>query len=295
MLNYDMPLYRPPSEGRSLIFQVTIGCSFNQCAFCSMYRSKSFRVRELGEVLGEIELLAPVAPHTRRVFLADGDALACPTDHLVSVLNALRARFPKLERVTSYALPANLRRKTDAELRQLREHGLTMIYYGIESGSPDILKRITKGATPHSMVEGLAKARNAGLAISATLVLGLGGRSHWQEHIDGSLDLLSKVELDYLSTLQLTLDPSVAAEFRHKFARPGGNFEPQDDAGMLAEQRRLVAGIEPPAKVVFRSNHASNALPLKGVLPDDKADLLAILDAVDSGEVSMRPLWQRGL
>ncbi len=295
MLIYDMPLYRPPSEADSLIFQVTLGCSFNRCSFCSMYRTKEFRVRSLEDVVGEIEGVAHRYPDVDRVFLADGDALACPTEHLLTVLDALYAAFSGLERVTSYALPNNLRRKSTEELAQLKHHGLGMIYYGIESGSAEILKRITKGATPDSMATGLLKAKEAGLKISATVVLGLGGRTHWREHIDATALLVNRVRLDYLSTLQLSLDPTVHDEFRQKFARRGSEYQPQDDGGILAEQARLIANLDPPTPLIFRSNHASNALPLKGILPQDRDRLLAQLGAAQSGEVALRPLWMRGL
>ncbi|VFM98797.1 MAG: Radical SAM superfamily protein [Candidatus Kentron sp. G] len=292
---YDMPLYRPPSEAYSLIFQVTLGCSFNQCAFCSMYRTKPFGIRPIGEVLGEIRETARVYPDTRRIFLADGDALACPTGHLEGILNALYGSFPKLTRVTCYALPGNLLRKSVEELARLRERGLTMIYYGIESGSKEILRRITKGATPRSMITGLEKAREAKLKVSATVVLGLGGRSRWREHIDGTVALVNQVPLNYLSTLQVYLEPVVQKEFPEKFARLGGRYEPQDDMGILAEQARFVAGVNPPSPVIFRANHASNALPLKGILPRDRDKLLAMLGAASEGEVALRPLSWRGL
>nr|VFJ46280.1 MAG: Radical SAM superfamily protein [Candidatus Kentron sp. FM]VFJ63484.1 MAG: Radical SAM superfamily protein [Candidatus Kentron sp. FM]VFK14243.1 MAG: Radical SAM superfamily protein [Candidatus Kentron sp. FM] len=292
---YDMPLYRPPSEAYSLIFQVTLGCSFNQCAFCSMYRTKSFAIRPLGEVLGEIRETARVYPDARRIFLADGDALACPTEHLEGILKALYGSFPKLTRVTCYALPGNLLRKSVEELAGLRERGLTMIYYGIESGSQEILKRITKGATPRSMITSLEKAREARLKVSATVVLGLGGKSRWQEHIDGTVALVNQVPLNYLSTLQVYLEPVVQKEFPEKFARLGGVYEPQDDMGILAEQARFVAGVDPPSPVIFRANHASNALPLKGILPRDRDKLLAMLGAASEGEVVLRPLSRRGL
>lgn len=295
MIRYDMPLYRPPSEANSLIFQVTLGCSFNRCSFCSMYRTKEFRVRSLDDVLGDIDAVAPNAPEVRRVFLADGDALACPTEHLLKILDVLRQRFPSLQRVTSYALPNNLLRKSVTELQQLRRRGLTMIYYGIESGSAEILKRITKGATPQSMVEGLRKAKEADLTISATAVLGLGGRGLWQEHIDGTTDLVNRVALDYLSTLQLYLEPVVHDEFMQKFARGGGVFQPQDDAGILSEQARLIAKLNPAAPLVFRSNHASNALPVKATLPADRTRLLTLVGAAQDGRVSLRPRWARSL
>ena len=294
MLYYDMPLWRPPSEAHSQIFQVTLGCSFNRCSFCSMYRSKAFRIRPIAEVEREIESVAEADPSLRRVFLADGDALACPTDHLLAILGALNKAFVSLERVTSYALPSNLLRKSADELAALREQGLGMIYYGIESGSPEILKRITKGATPRSMVQGLGKAHAAGLQVSATVILGLGGRRRWKEHVDGTVALVNQLHLNYLSTLQLQLEPVVREEFFTKFARLGSPFEPQDDFGMLAEQARLVACIEPPSPVTFRSNHASNALPLRGVLPQDRASLLATLGAAQDGQVALRPHWLRG-
>ena len=290
-LAYDMPLYRPPSEGNNLIFQVTLGCSFNRCSFCSMYRTKEFSVRPLADTLAEIRDMGRAYPGVKRVFLADGDALAATTDHLVSVLTGLKSAFPVLERVSSYALPANLKKKSSEELSLLREHGLKLIYYGIETGSADLLKRITKGATPDSMKEGLNKAKRAGLAISATVILGLGGRAHWQEHIDATAELANEVPLDYLSTLQLGLDPMIREEFLRKFREP---FEPQDDQGILEEQTRLVEKLNPPAPLVFRSNHASNALALAGNLPEDKARLLATVRAARMGLVDLRPQWLRG-
>jgi len=289
--NYDLPQYRPPSEGKNLIIQVTLGCSFNRCSFCSMYRTKEFSVRPLEEVLGEIKRLGRDHPTIRRVFLADGDALAAPTDHLLTVLQALHAAFPRLEQVASYALPNNLRKKTVAELQSLRENRLSLIYYGIETGSAELLKRITKGATPPSMIEGLNKAKEAGLRISATMILGLGGQNYWQEHIDATAELVNQVALDYLSTLQLGLDPMIREEFFKKFREP---FLPQDDFGMLEEQTRLLQRLDPPAPLVFRSNHASNALALAGTLPEDKDKLLALLTLAGKGQMGLRPFWVRG-
>jgi len=292
MLNYDMPLYRPPSEGNNLIIQVTLGCSFNRCSFCSMYRTKDFSLRPLEEVLEEIQRLGRRFAGVNRVFLADGDALVAPTAHLLTILETLYAAFPRLERVASYALPANLRKKSLEELTQLRERGLNLLYYGIESGSADLLKRITKGATPHSMRAGLHKAKQAGLQISATVILGLGGQRYWQEHIDATAEFINQVELDYLSTLQLGLDPMIRQEFHEKFREP---FLPQDDAGILLEQARFIEQLEPPAPLVFRSNHASNALALAGVLPQDKPQLMAQLQAALTGQVGLRPQWLRSL
>ncbi len=288
---YDMPLWRPPSEADSFILQATLGCSFNRCSFCSMYRTKQFAVRPLEQVRTEIQTMARAYPGARRVFLADGDALAAPTEHLVEILQALSAAFPRLERVSSYALPANLLKKSVDELRQLRDGGLTLLYYGIETGSADLLKRITKGATPEAMITGLTKAKQAGLRVSATVVLGLGGQTYWREHIDATADLVNQVELDYLSTLQLMIDSSIHDEFHRKFREP---FQEQDDYALLAEQSRLLERLNPPKPLVFRSNHASNALALAGTLPQDRERLLAQLGRALAGAVRLRPEWLRG-
>lgn len=291
LIDYDLPLWRPPSEANSFILQVTLGCSFNRCSFCSMYRTKHFAVRPLDDVQREIRAMAQVYPGVRRVFLADGDALAVPTGHLLAVLDALCAAFPRLERISSYALPANLLKKSVDELAQLRENGLTLLYYGIETGSAELLKRVTKGATPDAMMAGLIKAKQAGLWISATVILGLGGQTYWREHIDATANLVNRVELDYLSTLQLMIEPSIEEEFHRKFREP---FQPQDDRALLAEQVRLIERLDPPTPLVFRSNHASNALALAGSLPQDRERLLAELQLALAGDLRLRPEWLRG-
>ena len=291
LINYDMPLWRPPSEANSFILQATLGCSFNHCSFCSMYRTKHFAIRPLEPVRAEIQTVARAYPDVRRVFLADGDALAAPTEHLLAILDVLHASLPRLERVSSYALPANLLKKSVEELAELREGGLTLLYYGIETGSADLLRRITKGATPEAMVTGLTKARRAGLRISATVILGLGGQEYWQEHIDATTDLVNRVELDYLSTLQLMLDPTIRDEFHRKFREP---FREQDDRALLAEQLRLIERLNPPAPLVFRSNHASNALALAGILPRDRPALLSRLQLALASGLRLRPEWLRG-
>jgi len=295
MLDYNMPLWRPPSEGNNLIIQATLGCSFNRCSYCDMYRTKEYVARPLEDVFADIDRAAQAWPQVHRVFLADGDALVRETDDLLAILGHLRARLPDLQRVTSYALPANLIVKSVDELTRLREAGLTLLYYGVESGSDEILKRITKGATQDIMVEGLEKARAAGMKISATVILGLGGVGRSDAHIDGTAELINRFAPNYLSTLQLGLVPSRRADFITRFERHGGTFEEQDDAGMLAEQTRLIELLAPSRPVIFRSNHASNSLPLAGVLPKDKAPLLEVLALARTGMVQLRTPQQRGL
>jgi len=205
MLDFNQPLYRPPSEGNNLILQATLGCSFNRCSFCSMYRSKSYQARPLEDVFEDVDRAATSWPDARRIFLADGDALTLPTGHLMKLLEKLDQSFPMLSRVSSYATPANLRRKSIAELTELRENRLNLVYLGIESGSDLILKKITKGANRRSLREAMVSARTAGIKVSGTVILGLGGAEYWEEHIDGTLALLSEAPLTYLSTLQLFL------------------------------------------------------------------------------------------
>jgi radical SAM superfamily enzyme YgiQ (UPF0313 family) len=291
-LFYDMPLFRPPSEGNNLIIQATLGCSFNQCSFCSMYRSKAYVERPLEAVFADISQAATDWPNAHRVFLADGDALALPTEQLLAILRKLAAELPRLTRVSCYATPGNIRHKSVEELTLLRENGLSLLYFGIESGSNLILKKITKGATQNSMTEALLKAQKCGMKVSATVVLGLGGHTHSDEHIDGTVELLNKAPVTYLSTLQLYLDSSIVNEFKRKF---GEAFEMPDDLMILKEQVRLISGLNPPQPIIFRSNHASNALALAGNLPKDREKLLSKLKQAMDGQHPLRPSYMRGL
>ncbi len=291
-LLYNQPLFRPPSEGNNLIIQATLGCSFNQCSFCAMYRSKHYVERPLADVFADIRHTAADWPDAQRVFLADGDALALPTEHLLAILRELAAALPRLARVSCYATPGNLQRKSIEELALLREHKLNLLYFGIESGSDLILKKITKGATQKRMAEVLHKAHASGMKISATVILGLGGTQHSDEHIAGTIALLNSAPVTYLSTLQLHLNESIVEEFHHKYGEP---FEMPDDLAILKEQARLISGLNPPQPVIFRSNHASNALALAGNLPKDKEKLLLQLREAMGGHRPLRPYFMRGL
>lgn len=289
---YDMPLYRPPSEGDNLIVQATLGCSFDQCTFCSMYREKSYRPRSLDDVFADIEDAARDWPDAHRVFLADGDAMTLPAEHLLAILGKLASCLPGLARVTSYATPSNLLRKSPEELAALKAAKLSLVYIGVESGSSDMLKRIRKGATQDSMARAINKASDAGLKTSATVILGLGGRNRWRDHIAGTAQLINQAPPTYLSTLQLALAPNVRDRFMAEFGEP---FEWQDDDAMLVEQEHLLAALNPPRPVIFRSNHASNALALAGNLPRDRDRLLAQIRAARDGQIALRPAFLRGL
>ncbi len=292
MLDYDQPLYRPPSEGANLIIQATIGCSFNQCTFCSMYRSKDYRARARDEVFADIAAAARERPDAHRVFIADGDAMGLPTAELLAILGRLESSFADLQRVSCYATPINLLKKTAGELAALKAAKLSLVYLGIESGSGDILKRIKKGATRQSMTRAIGRARDAGIKVSAMVILGLGGRLRWRDHIEGTAELINAAPPTFLSTLQLHLEEDAREGFMENF---GGPFEFQDDAGVLAELESLVAALNPPAPVIFRSNHASNCLPLAGNLPGDRDRLLAEIRAARKGSAALRPEALRGL
>jgi radical SAM superfamily enzyme YgiQ (UPF0313 family) len=291
MIDYSFPLYRPPAEADNIIVQATYGCSYNNCSFCSMYKSKKYVARELDEVYKEIDTLAAAYGDVRRVFLADGDALALPTEHLVKLLRYLNEAFPKLNRVSSYASAQNLLEKSEEELRRLKEEGLTLIYYGIETGNDALLEKITKGVSAEEIVASLNKASRAGLKISATVILGLGGEAYSREHIRDTAAVVNATTVNYLSTLQLGLDDDVRQNFLRRF----DDFKMLGDAQLLEEQKRFLELLEPSSRIIFRSNHASNALHLAGTLPKDTPRLLAELDAALSvGEAAFVPKFFRG-
>jgi coproporphyrinogen III oxidase-like Fe-S oxidoreductase len=257
-----------------------------------MYRSKRYQARPLEEVVRDIALAARDWPDASRIFLADGDALALPAAHLLALLDTLAESFPRLTRVSCYATPANILRKSSAELAQLRSRKLSLLYLGIESGADRILRKVSKGATQRGISEALHKAHAAGMKVSGTVILGLGGVHHGQEHMDGTIALLNSAPLNQLSTLQLHLDDSIAAEFRERYGEP---FAMPDDSAILREQQWLITGLQPPQPIIFRSNHASNALALAGNLPRDRSRLLAELEQALHGARSLRPHQLRGM
>ncbi|MGE5546189.1 MAG: radical SAM protein [Solirubrobacterales bacterium] len=291
MLDYDFPLWRPPSEGSNLIIQASLGCGYNQCSFCSMYKVKQYRERPLDEVFADIEQAATAWPTAHRVFLADGDAYGLPTETLAAICDRLKQRLPLLQRVSAYATPFNILKKSAEEIALLKEKRLGLVYLGIETGSDMLLKKIAKGSA-RQMEAALVRAAEGGLKVSATIITGLGGKAHWQEHVDATAALINRAPPAFLSTLQLGLDGEVAPRF---FERFGPGFEWQDDHGVLLELQRLVERLDPPHPVIFRSNHASNALALAGTLPKDKPKLLEQLAQAVAGYRELRPTWARGL
>lgn len=290
-LNYDYPLYRPPSEAKSLIFQVTLGCSFNQCSFCDMYRSKEYSERPWDEVKAEIDMMAKHMPHSRRVFLADGDALNLDTDYMIKVTKYIYQKFPDLERISCYAMPMNILKKTPDELKIMRDAGLNMLYLGIESGSDVILKKVTKGATGKTIVKAVNKAKEAGYIMSCMVILGLGGNKYSKEHIRGTAQVINQCTPNYVGALTLYLENGIKDEFLTKF---GEKFNPVTDDEALDELADLISQIDVKDQIIFRANHGSNAYTIKGTFPQDKQDMLDKISWMRQHPEIARPKGLRG-
>lgn len=269
MPSYVEPLFRPPSEARSLIFQITVGCSQNSCTFCGMYKGKSFRVRGVPEILKEIEGI-PAIYRTKidRVFLADGDALVYPFDGLVEILDALSGTFPNLARIASYASPASLTTKSPEQLAVLREKKLRILYFGLESGDDETITRISKGFTASEMAEQAIKAREAGIKLSVTAILGLAGRQRSLLHARSTADWVNRVNPEYFSLLTL-------------FHRHNDEFIASLDQcsrrELMLEARELLVHMN-PRFTILRSNHVSNFLNLAGSYPKDRERLIGDVD-----------------
>ena len=291
MLNYDYPLYRPPSEAQSLIFQVTLGCSFNECSFCDMYRGKEYVEKPWEEVKKEIDITAKQMSDTKRIFLADGDALNLSTDYMVKIVEYLYSKFPNLERVSCYAMPMNLLKKSLEELKKMYDAGLTMLYLGIESGSDIILKKVTKGAVAKTIIKACNKAKDAGYTLSCMIILGLGGKTYTKEHIKGTAEVINACSPHYVGTLTLYLEDRIKNEFFTKFDEP---FIPISDSEALEELENLVDQINVTNNVIFRANHGSNAYNIKGTFPQDKNAMLERIAWMKQHTEAVRPKGLRG-
>ncbi len=291
MLNYDAPLYRPPSESRSLIFQVTLGCSFNECSFCDMYRSKEYSERTWDEIKVEIDMMANYLPDTKRVFLADGDALNLDSEFMIKILRYIREKFANLERISCYAMPMNILKKTPEELERMNEAGLDMFYLGIESGFDLVLKKVTKGAVAKTITRSVNKAKKAGYMMSCMIILGLGGRTYSKEHIRGTAKVISACSPQYVGALTLYLDNGIKQEFLDKFEEP---FIKINDDESLEELCDLIGQIETKDEIIFRANHGSNAYTIKGTFPQDKQEMLDKIEWMKQHPEIVRPQGLRG-
>ena len=293
-IRYVEPVFRPPSEAESLILPVTDGCSWNRCRFCEMYTApqKKFRARDEAETLESIRLTGErCGGEIRRVFLADGDALVLPTRRLVAILEAIRTHLPAVRRISSYCLPRNLRKKPQVEVDALAAAGLAMVYVGAESGDDAVLAAVDKGETFDTTREALDKLRAAGIARSVMILNGLGGRALSAQHALNSARLMNATQPEFLSTLVVSF-PLGEARLRAGF--PG--WEPLSQRELFVEMERFLSGLE-LERTVFRSDHASNWLILKGTLGAEKERLLReVRQAIAAPEhAHLRPAWARGL
>lgn len=287
---YEEPVYRPPSEAGSLILQVTIGCSHNRCTFCGMYKGKSFRVCTEDEIDSQIETLAAYYPKAEKIFLADGDVLCLSTEKLLTLIKKVRSRFQQLRRITLYGSPGDVLKKSNDDLKRLKDAGLTMVYLGAESGSDTILQKVQKGAARDEIIQSGLKLHRSGLSLSATMISGLGGTALWEENATESASMMNAMQPDFLSLLTLMPVPGTPL---HKEMEEG-SFSLPGPKRILEEVRLFVSHLE-LENCLFSSNHASNYLPISGRLPEEKDDILDVLNLGIQGDYHLRDEMWRGL
>ena len=291
-MRYKGTVIRPPSEAQSYLLQITYGCSQNTCTFCPTYLDKSFGVRPEGEVLEDIEMAKAAAPHTRRIFLCDGNALVLSQRRLKTILGALNAAFPLLQRIGIYANARDILTKSSQELKELCGQKLTILYIGLESGSDEVLRRVKKGATSGEMIEAVRKAQAAGMKVSVIGLLGLGGVDLWRKHAEATGRAVSQMDPRFFSLLTLMIVPGT--ELYDQWRE--GRFKLPEPLDMLREMRCVLENLQDLSSCIFRTNHASNYLPLAGTLPRDKEKLLHTIDeALRIGDSSLRSEFLRGL
>lgn len=289
-MRYSGRVFRPPSEARSLIVQVTYGCSHNTCCFCDMYKEKRFTIRPLQEVLEDFAMARQYYSHVRRVFLADGDALMRKQEDLEIILDYIRETFPECERVTSYASPGSIHAKTSEQLVTLREKGLEMVYMGLESGSDAVLELMQKGHTAAAIIAAGQKVRAAGIKLSVTAISGLGGQAMWQTHAVETGKAFSAMKPEYIGILTLMQEPGTPlVEWIRR-----GEFKVLTPTQILQETALMLRNIDSEGSV-FRMNHASNYLNLRGTLNEDTEAMLARIEAGLNAPDRLKPEQFRAL
>ena len=295
-MRYDSDLlYRPPGEWKSYLLQCTIGCSNNQCTFCGMYKEKKFRIRPVADILEDIDMARDYyGPELRRVFLMDGDAIIMKTEELLQILRKLYDCFPRLEKVTLYAGPRSTLSKTPEELRTLHEAGLSRAYLGVESGSDRVLQFIHKGCSAEEMLLAGQRLVEAGIDLWVTVILGMTGANgeggDWEEHILSTAKMINAMRPRHLSAM--TFAPAKGTPLGEDVL--AGRFEVCSADHVLEECRLLIEHLD-VAPLHFTSNHASNYLPLKGSLPEDKEKFLDMIDQALAGKIRLRKTLNRGI
>lgn len=288
-MEYIGHVIRPPSEADSLILQITIGCSHNKCTFCGVYRDVNFRIKSDQEILRDIDFAKKHFSNVRRVFLSDGDALVLKTEKLLKILKCLHDSFKNIQRIGIYASAKNILQKDAKELKTLFENKLTILYIGLESGSNRILKQVNKNNTAEEFIDACLRAQEAGMKISLIVLLGLGGIKFSKEHAIESAKIINKIEPRYLSALTLMLLPNT--EIYEDYCK--GKFILPDPTQTLKELKLLIENLD-VEQCIFRSNHASNYVPLAGTLSKDKKRLLSTLEYAIKNQI-IKPDFLRAL
>lgn len=288
---YEGKIFRPPSEAKSVILQISVGCKHNACTFCTMYKDKSFRIKSRAEINDILSVAQAQEPDAERVFLADGDAIAINTDLLTEILDQLYQKFPHLKRVGIYGGPKDILAKSSEELATLKAHGLNIVYLGVESGNEGILRSVCKGVTTNQMIAAGQKVRASGLTLSCTVIIGLGGKALSHEHAIDTAHVISQIDPQYLGALTLMLE----GEAPLAKAIKDGSFQLLSPFESLKELRTMLGNLK-VSNCIFRSNHASNYLPLRATLPEDRDELLQTLDSIINNHTveSLRPEYWRG-
>lgn len=290
-MQYEGAIYRPPSEAYSLIVQITLGCSHNKCTFCVSFQDKKFRIRPLEEIKHNLAEARTYYPHVEKIFLADGDALIVPTSKLLEILQTIKELFPECNRVGVYGSSKAINRKSEAELTQLKEAGLGIVYMGLESGNEEILKYINKGVTAEEMVKAGQKLKKVSIPLSVTIISGLGGSEKINQHAIDTAKVINKIDPDYLGLLTLMLVEGSVMYAQHK----RGEFTLLTPPEVMLETKLLLENLQ-LTNCVFRANHASNYVPLAGTLPQEKERLLRLIDQVlESREAVFKDERLRGL
>lgn len=289
-IEYNQPLFRPPSEGKSLILQVTLGCSNNECAFCEMYKTKKFTVRSFEAVKKEITDVAKLNIPVQKVFLADGDAFVLSPKRLIEICKEVKQQLPSVKRISAYALPVNINKKSIEDLKALKNAGIEMLYVGIESGDNEVLELVSKGESFSSSEQAMLKLKEAEIKASVMVLTGLGGMKYSRQHAIKSAELLNKIQPEFASTLVLSF-PYGVDKYKEEFK---GDFVEMNTEELLQELQLFMEHLE-LKETIFRSDHASNYLVLKGRLGKDKEQFLSQINEALNHKSNLRPEWMRGL
>jgi radical SAM superfamily enzyme YgiQ (UPF0313 family) len=289
-MHYEGACIRPPSEADSILLQVTLGCSHNKCTFCGSYQDKRFRIKDDGTILSDILFAAKYMQDQDRLFLMDGDALIIPQKRLMWILERIKEHLPRVKRVGAYASVKGVKRKSLEDLMQLRRNNLGILFYGVETGDDEIRKAICKGSTAERCIEMGRRVKEAGIELSVTVLLGIGGRERSLRHARATGELLSAMDPNFVGALTVMLIPGTP--LYQDYVQ--GKFVLPDELGLLRELREMIACTN-LTRGYFFSNHASNYLPIKAKLPSGKKKALDLIDAALRGEIGLKPEWMRAL